>query len=150
MRQAITDRNILFGVFALQMGFIARAALVSAMKTWVLNKNKPLSQILQEQEAIAPDTFALLEALVQKHLEMHGLDAGKSLAAISSLAGQVLDELQRISDSDVQKSLAQAGTEATIDLVPQTMVVVGGSSSKGTRFRILRPQGRPGPGVRRA
>ncbi len=149
MLKSITDRNILFGIFALQMGFITRDALVLAMKTWVLNKNKFLSQILQEQDALAPDTFELLEALVKKHLAMHGNDAGKSLAAVSSLAGQVLEELQRISDSEVQHSLAQAGTDATIDLVPPTTVsvAVGSSSSRGLRFRILRPHAKGGLGL---
>jgi len=147
MRKSITDRNILFGVFALQNGFISRQALVSAMKTWVLNKHKPMSQVLQEQNAIDPDMFALLDALVQKHLNLHGNDAGKSLAAVSSLAGELLDELERISDSDVQGSLAKASTDATIDLVPETKVSVGVSSSKGLRFRILRPHAQGGLGL---
>ncbi|MBI2804171.1 MAG: serine/threonine protein kinase [Planctomycetes bacterium] len=149
MRKSITDRNILFGIFALQMGFITRGALVTAMKTWVLNKNKPLSQILREQDAIAADTFALLDALVQKHLALHGHDPSKSLAAISALADEVLDELERISDSDVQGSLAQAGAAPTIDLPRETTikVAVGASSSRGLRFRILRPHARGGLGL---
>src|SRR5688572_1211397 len=117
MLKTITDRNLLIGIFALQMGFITRAALVLAVKTWVLNKNETVRQILQEQDAIASDTLALLEALVQKHIAMHGHDASRSLAAASSLAQEVRDELLRISDSDVQQSVAQAGMAATIDLV---------------------------------
>ena len=62
------DRNLLFGILALQMDFISREALVAAMNAWVLAKDKPLGEILVEQKALAADSRDLLEALVQKHL----------------------------------------------------------------------------------
>jgi len=40
------DRNLLFGILALQMDFRGRDALIAAMPAWVLNKAKPLGQIL--------------------------------------------------------------------------------------------------------
>src|SRR5213078_4585621 len=98
------DRNLLFGILALQMDFISRGALIAGMNAWVLEKTKPLGQILLEQKALTPDTHALLEALVQKHLALHDNDAQKSLAAVSS-AGPVRRELQHIADADVQASL---------------------------------------------
>jgi hypothetical protein len=36
------DRNLLFGILALQMDFIGRDALIAAMNAWVLDKSKPL------------------------------------------------------------------------------------------------------------
>ena len=39
---ASTDRNLLFGILALQMDFIDREQLVAAMNAWVLEKDKPL------------------------------------------------------------------------------------------------------------
>src|SRR5262249_23072341 len=74
------DRNLLFGILALQMDFISRDALIAAMHAWVLDKGKPLGQILVEQRALRGDAHALLEALVQKHLELHGNDPERSLA----------------------------------------------------------------------
>ena len=44
-----SDRNLLFGILALQMEFVSRDALVRAMNAWVLEKAKPLGEILQEQ-----------------------------------------------------------------------------------------------------
>src|ERR1700722_892859 len=82
MASANGDRNLLFGILALQMDFIGRDALIAAMNAWVLEKSKTLGHILLEQEALAPDTHALLEALVQKHLALHGNDAEKSLATV--------------------------------------------------------------------
>src|SRR5712671_6538881 len=69
-----TDRNLLFGILALQMDFISRDALIQAMNAWVLEKSKPLEQILLDRKALSPDTHDLLKALVGKHLEMHNND----------------------------------------------------------------------------
>src|SRR5271165_1934755 len=99
------DRNLLFGILALQMDFISRDALVAAMNAWVLDKTKPLGQILQEQGPLRADNRALLDALVQRHLEMHGHDPQQSLAALSSVRS-VRDDLHQIADADVQASLA--------------------------------------------
>jgi hypothetical protein len=59
------DRNLLFGVLALQMDFITRDALVAAMNAWVLQKSAPLGEILLDQGALRPDAHALLDALVR-------------------------------------------------------------------------------------
>jgi hypothetical protein len=45
------DRNLLFGVLALQMDFVSRETLIAAMNAWVLDKHKPLGPILHEQPA---------------------------------------------------------------------------------------------------
>ena len=57
---SLADRNMLFGILALQMDFIGREALITAMNAWVLTKHKPLGAILLEQGALAEDTHALL------------------------------------------------------------------------------------------
>src|SRR5262249_6790688 len=72
MSHAAADRNLLFGILALQMDFITRDALVGAMHAWVLDKARPLGEILAAQGALGPDEHALLTALVHKHLERHG------------------------------------------------------------------------------
>src|SRR5262249_14627680 len=108
------DRNLLFGVLALQMDFVTRDALVRGMNAWVLDKHKPLAHVLQEQGALAPDARALLEPLVEKHLQIHGDDPQRSLAAVSSV-GSVRDELERIADPDVQASLAHLAAPTPSD-----------------------------------
>jgi hypothetical protein len=91
------DRNLLFGILAVQMDFISRDALIQACTTWVLNKEKPLEQILMENGALRDDTRILLDAVVQKHLEMHGGAVEQSLASVAALA-PVREDLQRIPD----------------------------------------------------
>lgn len=46
------DRNLLFGILAMQMEFITRDALVAAMNAWILEKQTPLDQILLRQGAM--------------------------------------------------------------------------------------------------
>ena len=66
MSQPGADRNLLFGVLALQMDFIKREQLITAMQAWVFDKSKPLGAILCAQKVLDEDSRTLLEALVQK------------------------------------------------------------------------------------
>lgn len=40
------DRNLLFGVLALQLNFVSRYQLVEGMNKWVLDKSKSLGSLL--------------------------------------------------------------------------------------------------------
>jgi len=143
MSQAAADRNLLFGILALQMDFIRRDALIAAMNAWVLDKAKPLGQILLEQGALADADRELLEAMVQRHLEKHGHDAERSLAALAAPEA-VRAELRRIADRDLDASLAQlpATPSAVHDLLSTTAPV----ATDGARFQILRPHASGGLG----
>jgi eukaryotic-like serine/threonine-protein kinase len=152
MPKASTDRNLLFGILAVQMDFISRDALIAAMNAWVLDKNKPLGAILVDQETLEPGRRMLLEALVDEHLKAHGDDAEKSLAAIGSVVS-VRSDLEQIADTGVQATLAflpspsgrGVGSETKEHGTP-TGSYVGTSTSSGLRFRILRPHKKGGLG----
>src|SRR5436305_14329367 len=106
-----SDRNLLFGILALQMDFIGRDALLAAMSAWVLDKLKPLGQILQDQGVLAADERGVLDALVDKHLRKHGGDPERSLAAVASGAavGSMRDDLRGLADPDLDARLAHVG-----------------------------------------
>jgi serine/threonine-protein kinase len=144
---ANTDRNLLFGILALQMDFISRDALIAAMNAWVLEKTKPLGQVLQEEGALSAERRTLLEALVQEHLKQHDNDPEKSLAAVSSIKS-VRQDLEQIVDSDLQASLGQVSRARSADDDPYATrgSVVGTATSAGTRFLILRPHAKGGLG----
>jgi tetratricopeptide (TPR) repeat protein/tRNA A-37 threonylcarbamoyl transferase component Bud32 len=142
MATANGDRNLLFGILALQMDFISRDALVGAMNAWVLEKAKPLGQVLVERQALGGERRALLEALVEEHLKQHSGDAEKSLASVSSV-GSVREELGRIADPDVQASLAHVPAGDPNATGPYS---VGAPSVVGRRFRLLRPHAEGGLG----
>jgi formylglycine-generating enzyme required for sulfatase activity/tRNA A-37 threonylcarbamoyl transferase component Bud32 len=137
------DRNLLFGILALQMDFVSRDALIAAMHAWVLDKAKPLGQILREQGQLAEDEHALLEAMVRKHLEKHGNDPEQSLAAVSSIRS-VRQDLQQIADPDVQASLAHVSAARPAPDPDATRADL--STPAARRFLVLRPHAKGGLG----
>jgi serine/threonine-protein kinase len=145
MSDARADRNLLFGILALQMDFIDRDALVAAMNAWVLEKSKPLGQVLVSQGKLRADEHDLLDALVQKHLQRHSNDPQQSLAAVSSV-GSVKDELERLADPDLGQSLQHIAAARPHDPYATAMPSVGTETSLGQRFRILRPHAKGGLG----
>jgi tetratricopeptide (TPR) repeat protein/tRNA A-37 threonylcarbamoyl transferase component Bud32 len=142
------DRNLLFGILALQMDFISRDALIAAMHAWVLEKVKPVGQILREQGALGEAEQRLLEAVVERHIQNHGGDASRSLASVSAL-GSVRQDLEAISDADLGGRLghvpagAISGDDPYRTRGPDS---VGTPTSTGQRFRILRPHAKGGLG----
>ena len=158
---ANADRNLLFGVLAIQMDFITRDQLLSAMNAWVFDKARPLGELLLRQQALSPDTHALLDALVQRHLALHDNDSEKSLAAVSSV-GDVKRDLATIYDVDVHASLVQLSKGRSDASSPQTANLTGSerldpyattghsktglSKTAGLRFSILRPLAQGGLG----
>jgi WD40 repeat protein len=137
---AAAERNLLFGILALQMDFISGDALIQAMNAWVLDKGKPLAQILVEQKALSTARRSMLEPLVEEHIKQHGNDPELSLAAVSAV-GSVRDELDRIADPDLQASLIHFAATHPPDIDPLATaeyLSAGDSTSAGQRFRILR------------
>ena len=128
------DRNLLFGILAVQMDFVGRDALIAAMHAWVLEKSQTLGRILVEQQALSPARHDLLEQLVDEHLAAHGGDAEKSLAATDGLA-VLRGALMQLADPVI---------DATLDRVPSagaatrhdpeaTLTYPGDSPAAGSR-----------------
>ena len=143
---AAAGRNLLLGLLALQNNFIDRNALLAAFAAWVADKGRPLGRILLESGALEADTHALLEALVRKHLAMHGDDPERSLATLSTL-GSARDALAAVGDTDLQASLAFVSADRADDDSNATRVQLSGrSAAAGPRFRVLRFHARGGLG----
>ncbi len=143
--RSAADRNLLFGILALQMDFVSRDALIAAIHAWVMAKSKSLGDILLAQKALGQDEHGLLEALVQKHLQRHDNDTEKSLAAVSSL-GSVRENLRQIADPDVEASLTRIPASGPADRYQTQAPSAGTPTAAGLRFRVLRPHARGGLG----
>ena len=78
------DRHLLFGLLSLQDGIINQGQLVAAFQAWTLEKSKSLADHLEARGDLSTAKRALLEALAAVHLEPHGGDVDKSLAAVSA------------------------------------------------------------------
>src|SRR5262245_19878981 len=141
------DRNLLFGILALQMDFVTRDQLVAAMNAWVLTKSRPLGEILVEQNALPISKRILLEPLVDQHVKDHAGDPAQSLAALSSVNTGLPRELSGIDDSDIQASVGLLPANLSDDPFETSgYTSVGQSSSAGSRFRIIRPHAKGGLG----
>src|SRR5262245_36762611 len=99
-----TDRNLLFGILALQMDFVTRDQLVEAMAAWVLDRTRPLPEVLCRRRALLVPDRHLLEQVVERHLQRHGKDAGRSLATLS-VVPEVRQALEALPDTNVQASV---------------------------------------------
>lgn len=147
-----SDRNLLFGILALQMDFISRESLIKAMNDWVLNKDQPLGGILVANGCLSDQNRDLLEQMVAAHIEQHQGDPEKSLAALSSV-GSVCDDLANLKDADVQAAmtsispngLAGPTDDATLSHLAGSLVL-GEASTIATRFQIIRPHAEGGLG----
>jgi serine/threonine-protein kinase len=130
-----SDRNLLFGILALQVNFIGRDDLVKAMHAWVLSKHKPLGAILHEQGKLTADQLHALDALIEQHLKLHADSSSRSLQALSALP-EVQSTLATIQDQDVQASLAHFGSKSS---VTQSHFPAPPPKSTGVRYLKLRP-----------
>ena len=130
MPASSSDRNLLIGMLALRMDFIDRDQMVAAMNVWVLDKSKPLEQILLESGALHEDTHALLVQVTAKHLELHDGKAQQSLQRIAP--GQTLkEELASIEDQDVATSVGNLTVSLDMSDVEQTRQMSAGTAATG-------------------
>jgi hypothetical protein len=70
------DRDLLFGLLALQNGLIDQGQLVAAFQAWTRDKGRPLADHLAARGDLDPEQRAGVEAMVALHLKKHGGDVG--------------------------------------------------------------------------
>jgi eukaryotic-like serine/threonine-protein kinase len=146
-----TDRNLLFGILALQMDLVTRDQLVAAMNAWVIRKADPLAQVLVDQGALAADERALLEPMVALHLKRHGGDPERSLAAA---AAQLSTRLPAAAVQDPElvaalETLAPATLTRDGDFDPDGTCTYRPPAPRpgGSRYRIVREHAKGGLGI---
>jgi serine/threonine-protein kinase len=134
------DRNLIFGLLALQMDFVSREQLLEAMTAWMLVKDTPLGEILCRRGVLGERRSSLLEGLVEEHLAQHGSDPQASLAALR-VEPEVWQQLERLDDSEVQASLGSlAPTQPAPPAAPAA------TTQARLRYRPLREYARMGLG----
>jgi PAS domain S-box-containing protein len=97
------DRNLLFGVLALQADLIDSVQFVEACTLWTARKQAALADLLVERGWIAAADKVHVDYLVERKLQKHGGDAQASLAAAPD---HVKRSLAALDDPDIQRSLA--------------------------------------------
>jgi hypothetical protein len=76
------DRNLLYGLLALQNHFVDQADLIAAFHDWTRDKGRSIGDILIGRGLLDADAQALLDALARKHMEDHGGNPRRSLASM--------------------------------------------------------------------
>jgi tetratricopeptide (TPR) repeat protein len=131
-----TDRNLLFGVLALQADLLDPAQFVEACTLWANAKDRRLADLLVERGWLTPEDRGHVEYLLERKLKKHGGDAHASLATVAH--PEVRRALDTVQDADVERSLASlahASDLPTVDAHP----LAG-------RYRVLRPHASGGLG----
>jgi serine/threonine-protein kinase len=105
MSAETTDRNLLFGVLALQADFLDAAQFAEACSAWAGRKDTPLSDLLVERGLLTAEQRALVDLLLRQKLNKHGGDAHASLAAAVATPDE-RSVLESVADDDVRQSLA--------------------------------------------
>jgi eukaryotic-like serine/threonine-protein kinase len=141
------DRNLLFGITALQNDLIARDALIAAMNAWALEKHRPIGEILVERGALDPTSRAVLDQLINHQIARHGGDPAQSLAALSSAAGVAEDLRRAVTDSDVLASIAYVPADSRLDPHATRTPESADYAPVGPRYRKVRDHAEGGLGI---
>ncbi len=144
------ERNLLFGLLALQNGLIDQGTLFAAFAAWTRDKARPLADHLVDRRELDASGRAVIEALADLHVQKHG-DAEKSLAALGA-GRSTCESLARIGDPELSGTLTHIGSrpnqgEEGGDSDQTATFSVGTATSAGQRFRVLRPFARGGLGA---
>jgi serine/threonine-protein kinase len=147
MAAIAADRDLLFGLLALQNGLIDQGQLVAAFQAWTRDRARPLAEHLVARADLDADDRSAVEALVDRHLKKHGGDAEKSLAAVP-VGRSTRAELAALGDPQIEATLQHvASGSADRDADRTASYAVGTITSDGQRFRVLRPHARGGLGA---
>jgi PAS domain S-box-containing protein len=116
-----TDRNLLFGVLALQADLIDSQQFLEACLLWTRRKDVSLADLLVERGWLLPDDRAHVDYLVERRLGKHD---GDVLACLATVPDDVRHSLLALNDPALQQSLAESAAlqppdlAATVDHVP--------------------------------
>jgi tetratricopeptide (TPR) repeat protein/tRNA A-37 threonylcarbamoyl transferase component Bud32 len=117
------DRNLLFGVLALQADLLDAHRFAEACTAWSTRKDKPLADLVVERGWLTPADRDDVEKLLQRKLKKNGGDVRASLAEVVS--DPIRQTLTGIADPVIQHNLSavprpetDAHEQVTVDYQP--------------------------------
>ncbi|MFM9959729.1 MAG: WD40 repeat domain-containing serine/threonine protein kinase [Planctomycetaceae bacterium] len=156
MTREHSDRNLLLGMLAVQFHYVTQPALIKAMHGWMLERHRPLEEILIEQGALTPDQRDKLLGIFKTYVEQHGGNVEQSLASIKPEPA-LAEQLQALPDADVHASVMSLAPqsaktppkvrdtinnllsdESTATVGESTLNTLPGMGAGRTRFQKLR------------
>jgi len=153
MAAIAAERDLLFGLLALQNGLIDQVQLVAAFQARTRDKARSLAEHLAARGDLDDEQRAGVEAMVALHIKKHGGDVERSLGAVAA-SKCTRESLANLGDPDVEATLGRVGSasgltelDCQVDFDRTTDYSVGTATSDGQRFRILRPHAQGGLGT---
>jgi eukaryotic-like serine/threonine-protein kinase len=151
MAKADADRNLLFGLVALQSGLVDPSGVVAAFQSWVRDKSRSLAEHLVLRGGLSIVQRMVMEELVNLHLEQDAQALEGSLAESISRDGLASDASAFTAPSSNQKRVGveeeDKDDESDSDGAELTRTHVRrGEPSSGRRFQILRSHAEGGLG----
>ncbi len=135
-------KHLLFGMLAFQNGLIEEGELLEAVRKWLNDKQRPLEAYLLASSKLSAEDRALLQAMVERHIQDHDGDASISIASVQAF-DTVREQLENLDDKDISKTLddVAATVASTEHRRYQSSAEEGpsGPATLGSRFRVLRP-----------
>jgi serine/threonine protein kinase/tetratricopeptide (TPR) repeat protein len=105
-----TDRNLLFGVLALQGDLIDAGQFAEACTSWAARKDRTLASVLTERGWMLESDVQVVERLLERKLAKHAGSAQRGLADVAAHDARVQASIAGIrdtmDDADVRKTLA--------------------------------------------
>ena len=99
-----TDTNLLFGVLALQLEYIAAVQFVDVCGAWTARQDTTLAEILVERGWLTPDARQEIDRLLQRKLKRHDGDPRKALGTAAD--AKLRDLLRDVHDEEVEHTLS--------------------------------------------
>jgi serine/threonine protein kinase/Flp pilus assembly protein TadD len=125
------DRNLLFGVLALQADLLTPARFAEACSAWAACKDKSLAELLVERGWLSPVERADVDKLLQRKLAKHSGEAQASPAQVTS--EPVRQALAGRDDPAIDQTLDPASAG---DVVGATAAYVPGARDRYTLSRL--------------
>ncbi len=132
MAQLEIDRNLLFGVLALQRDMIDQSRFAEACAVWSLDIKRDLSDILIERGWLDSGDRCEIERDIERKLRKYGGDVRATLGALAG--ADVRDAIGAVDHAEVRKSLNRLPPAAGYVLV-ETLVK---SSEQRSRYTLTR------------
>jgi serine/threonine protein kinase/tetratricopeptide (TPR) repeat protein len=134
---AAVDRNLLYGVLAVQLGFISRDQLIAATTRWVLDKEQPLAEVFIRQGMISRTESQVIDGVVDKQLQNNS-DPRVKLHELEAF-DELRDTLKNLGDTEI-RSAVEFETKAPEAYVSMSTIAheqtVGESKNRYTILRV--------------
>jgi hypothetical protein len=138
-----SDENLLFSMWALQIGFIDSAQMVEAAGAWMFAREKPIGQIYVEKQFMSESMRGTIDEIVRKHIDRMGsIDKSlESLSQTSSIDLSPSEQVLQATDHQLPKEW-----DARIREFTETKSLVR-MYSESKRFKIKKEIGHGGLGL---